>query len=167
LNAFTLNIPPLRERREEIPQLLRHMMSRMAEDYGRAPLTMSEKFIDACVRAPWPGNLRELGNFMKRYLILSDEAVAIAELEAQSATETPKPPESVAVNSDLKTMVRGLKDGAEMEAITRTLIQTGWNRKRAAEILNISYKAMLYKVRQYGIKPPRGNALRFADKDVS
>jgi DNA-binding NtrC family response regulator len=168
LNAFTLNIPPLRERREEIPQLLRHMMSRMSEDYGRAPLPMSPKFIDACVNAPWPGNVRELGNFMKRYLILADELVAIGELAKQSEPEIAKAASATASandSRDLKTMVRGLKDGAEMEAITRTLIQTGWNRKRAAEILNISYKAMLYKVRQYGIKPPRSSALHFADKD--
>jgi two-component system response regulator AtoC len=169
LNAFTLNIPPLRERREEIPHLLRHMMSRMSEDYGRSPLTMSPEFIGACVKAPWPGNLRELGNFMKRYLILADEAVAILELQKQSEPPVPK---AVAASAgadsrDLKSMVRGLKDTAEMEAITRTLIQTGWNRKRAAEILNISYKAMLYKVRQYGIKPPRSTALHFADKDIN
>ena len=60
-----------------------------------------------------------------------------------------------------------MKDGAEIEAITRTLMQTGWNRKRAAAILNISYKAMLYKVRQYGIKPPRNSALHFVDKDAN
>ncbi|MCU1286114.1 MAG: two component, sigma54 specific, transcriptional regulator, Fis family [Acidobacteriales bacterium] len=173
LNAFTLNVPPLRERREEIPQLLRHMMSRMSEDYGRSPLPMTPKFIEACSQAPWPGNVRELGNFMKRYLILADENLAIAELAKQLETESPKSPAKAAAaaagadTSDLKTMVRGLKDGAEMEAITRTLIQTGWNRKRAAEILNISYKAMLNKVRQYGIKPPRSSALHFADKDAS
>jgi DNA-binding NtrC family response regulator len=110
---------------------------------------------------------------MKRYLILADENLAIAELAKQLETESPKPSAKAAAaaagadTSDLKTMVRGLKDGAEMEAITRTLIQTGWNRKRAAEILNISYKAMLYKVRQYGIKPPRSSALHFADKDAN
>jgi two-component system response regulator AtoC len=169
LNAFTLNIPPLRERREEIPQLLRHMMSRMSEDYGRAPLAMSPQFIAACVSAPWPGNVRELGNFMKRYLILADEIVAIAELAKQSEPEIAVAASASAgtESRDLKTMVKGLKDGAEMEAIKRTLIQTGWNRKKAAEILNISYKAMLYKVRQYGIKPPRTSTLHFADKDLN
>jgi DNA-binding NtrC family response regulator len=172
LNAFTLNVPPLRERREEIPMLLRHMMNRMAESYGRAPLPLSPAFIDACMSAPWPGNVRELGNFLKRYLILGDEAVAISELRSlatQNVNEkafAAAATASVAGDSkDLKTMVRGLKDGAEAEAISRTLLQTGWNRKRAATLLNISYKALLYKIRQYGIKPPRNTALRFADKD--
>jgi len=164
LNAFTLNVPPLRERKAEIPHLLRHMVSRMAEDYGRTPLTLSQRFITACANAPWPGNVRELGNFLKRFMILGDENAAIAELGSQSA---PSPPteEALPANGDLKGMVRGVKDGAEIEAITRTLIQTGWNRKKAAEVLNISYKAMLYKVRQYGIKPPRNSSLHFVDKE--
>lgn len=166
LNAFTLNIPPLRERKQEIPQLLKHMVNRMAEDYGRTPLTLTPRFIEACVNAPWPGNVRELGNFLKRFLILGDENTAIAELAAQvpSGSEA-SDSDAVPANGDLKGMVRGVKDGAEIEAITRTLMQTGWNRKRAAEILNISYKAMLYKVRQYGIKPPRNRSLHFVDKD--
>src|SRR3954468_15878001 len=162
LNAFTLNVPPLRERREEIPMLLRHMMNRMAESYGRTPLTLSPRFIEACVNAPWPGNVRELGNFLKRFMILGDETAAIAELARQEISATAG---AVPANGDLKGMVRGVKDEAEIEAITRTLMQTGWNRKRAAEILNISYKAMLYKVRQYGIKPPRNSALHFVDKE--
>jgi two-component system, NtrC family, response regulator AtoC len=175
LNAFTLNVPPLRERREEIPMLLRHMMNRMAESYGRAPLPLSPAFIAACIAAPWPGNVRELGNFLKRYLILGDEVVAIGELKsfaaqaanenAFTATATASAGTAARESRDLKTMVRGLKDGAEAEAISRTLLQTGWNRKRAAPLLNISYKALLYKIRQYGIKPPRNTALRFADKD--
>jgi DNA-binding NtrC family response regulator len=165
LNAFTLNIPPLRERKQEIPQLLRHMVSRMAEDYGRSPVTLSPHFIEACKNAPWPGNVRELGNFLKRFMILGDENAAIAELNAQSIDMAAE--NDVPANGDLKGMVRGVKDGAEIEAITRTLMQTGWNRKRAAEILNISYKAMLYKVRQYGIKPPRNSALHFVDKDAN
>src|SRR5947209_8474136 len=150
LNAFTLSVPPLRERREEIPMLLRHMMNRMSESYGRAPLPLSPAFIAACMVAPWPGNVRELGNFLKRYLILGDEAVAISELQSfatQAANEnafaTPSTASAGAVaagrgSKDLKSMVRGLKDGAEAEAISRTLLQTGWNRKRAATSLTIS-----------------------------
>ena len=178
LNAFTLNVPPLRERREEIPMLLRHMMNRMAESYGRAPLPLSPAFIAACMAAPWPGNLRELGNFLKRYLILGDETVAISELQSFATDAANGNPLGAAVaasaggtlareSKDLKTMVRGLKDGAEAEAISRTLLQTGWNRKRAATLLNISYKALLYKIRQYGITPPRNTALRFADKETN
>jgi two-component system response regulator AtoC len=169
LNAFTLNIPPLRERKEEIPQLLRHMVTRLADDYGGTPLTLSQRFVDACVKAPWPGNVRELGNFLKRFMILGDENVAINELTRQTPDENAVAAAagatSIPANGDLKGLVRGVKDGAEIEAITKALMQTGWNRKRAAEVLNISYKAMLYKVRQYGITPPKNRALHFVDKE--
>src|SRR5205807_6438140 len=112
---------------------------------------------------------RYQGNFLIHNTILGDENTAIDELTRQTATVENQAAAAAATaipeNGDLKGMVRGVKDGAEIEAITRTLMQTGWNRKRAAEILNISYKAMLYKVRQYGIKPPRNRSLHFVDKD--
>ena len=166
LNAFTITVPPLRERREEISFLLKQMMGRMAESYGRPPLPITPALLDACQKASWPGNLRELGNFVKRYIVLGDEKAAITELEKTEAmaqaSATPAP-----ASQDLKSMVRGLKDEAEIEAIQRVLAQTGWNRKRAAAALNISYKALLYKIRQYGIKPPRGGALTYADRDTN
>ena len=169
LNAFTLNIPPLRERRAEIPQLLRHMTARMAEDYGRTPLPLTTRFVGACKEAPWPGNLRELGNFVKRYLIMGDENLALAELAAQYSP-VPRPLAEDDADQDaggLRTKGRGLKEEAELATITRTLIQTGWNRRKAAEILNISYQAILYKVKHYNIKPPRNSAIHFADKEVN
>src|SRR5437588_6127552 len=85
LNAFTLSLPPLRERKEEIPILLKHFMSRMSERYARAPLPLSPALLDACMRHPGPGNLRELNNFLKRYLILGDENLAVAELQPRHA----------------------------------------------------------------------------------
>src|SRR5580692_9752214 len=80
LNAFTMQIPPLRERKEEIPILLKHSMSRMAERYARAPLPLSPALLQACQNHTWPGNLRELNNFLKRYLILGDEKLGVTEL---------------------------------------------------------------------------------------
>ena len=71
-------LPPLRERKEEIPILLKHFMSRMAEQYARPPLPLSPTMLQACLEYSWPGNLRELSNFIKRYLILGDEKLAIA-----------------------------------------------------------------------------------------
>lgn len=175
LNAFTAYVPPLRERRAEIPVLLRHMMNRMAESYGRPPLDFSPALLKACMDAPWPGNVRELNNFVKRFLIMGDEALAIEELgTSQQQAMTRAATVSVGTNlanttarTDLKSMVRDLKDVAEMEAITRALMQCGWNRKRAAEVLKISYKALLYKVRQYNIRPPAGSALSFIDKELN
>jgi two-component system, NtrC family, response regulator AtoC len=154
LNAFTLNLPPLRERKEEVPILLKHFMSRMSERYARAPLPLSTVMMQACLDYPWPGNLRELSNFIKRYLILGDDKLAIAELNpkndptgrADAVGRNPAEP-----GGGLKSLARNAKDEAEAEAISQALEETNWNRKQAAALLKISYKALLYKIRQYGI----------------
>ena len=155
LNAFTVHVPPLRERREEIPLLLRHFMALFATRYARAPLSVSPTLVDACRNYSWPGNLRELENFVKRYLILGDEQLALSDLETQekevgAAGPAAEPPPQQDPD-DLKSLVRGLKHEAEREAIARTLERTRWNRKEAARRLGISYKALLYKIRRYNI----------------
>jgi DNA-binding NtrC family response regulator len=147
LSAFVLDLPPLRERREEIPLLLKHFMGVYAERYVRAPLPLSPRFIETCNRYTWPGNVRELENVVKRYLILADENLVLGELKGKGNGGS-----ASAQNNDLKSLVRELKGEAEREAIIRVLSDTNWNRKRAARQLNISYKALLYKVRQYGIE---------------
>jgi len=161
LNAFTLNLPPLRERKEEIPILLKHFMTRMSERYARAPLPLSPMLLTACLAYPWPGNLRELSNFVKRYLILGDEKLAIAELnprnDAGGGLRTDVAAKTDTSAGGLKSLARSAKDEAEAAAITEALEQTNWNRKQAAALLKISYKALLYKIRQYGIAESRSH----------
>ncbi len=155
LNAFTLAIPPLRERKEEVPILLKHFMTHMAERYARPPLPLTPNLLQACQNHSWPGNIRELNNFVKRFLVLGDETLAIHELSIQgqgngvsgdgvhrSSADSP---------GGLKSLARSAKDEAEAEAIANALEETNWNRKQAAALLKISYKALLYKIRQYGI----------------
>src|ERR1700732_3882870 len=138
LNAFTMLLPPLRDRKEEIPILLKHSMTRMAERYARSPLPLSGPLMEACLRHSWPGNLRELSNFIKRYLVLGDETLAASELQ-------PRPDGGGGQHSDgtgrsagtdsgggLKSLSRNAKDEAEAEAIARALDETNWNRKQAA-----------------------------------
>jgi len=163
LNAFTLNLPPLRERKEEIPILLKHFMSRMAEQYARAPLPLSPTMMTACLEYSWPGNLRELSNFIKRYLILGDEKLAIAELNPKTDVNGGQRADggnktgTDSSSGGLKSLSRSAKDEAEATAITQALEQTNWNRKQAAALLKISYKALLYKIRQYGIAEARSH----------
>ena len=159
LNAFTLSLPPLRDRKEEIPILLKHSMTRMAERYARPPLPLSPALMQACHNHTWPGNLRELNNFLKRYLILGDESLAVSELLPRNDGNGGSLSDS-GRSSDaggLKSLARSAKDEAEAVAITQALEQTNWNRKQAAAILQISYKALLYKIRQYGIAEARGH----------
>jgi DNA-binding NtrC family response regulator len=157
LSSFVLNMPALRQRKEEIPMMLRHFMIQVAERYACPLLSLSPRLVRACENYPWPGNIRELENFVKRYLVLGDEDAAIAELERDSDArlESEAVPRTESARPDLKQMVKSLKNGAEMEAITQALEENGWNRKRAAAVLNISYKALLYKIRQYDIQPRR------------
>jgi two-component system response regulator AtoC len=152
LNAFTITVPPLRERREEIPVLLRYYMNKMARQFGKNTLPVSDKLIQECLRYPWPGNLRELGNFVKRYLVLEDETMMMDELQnkGNDASEEGSTP---AGRGGLKALVRSLKDDAEAREIQRALDDANWNRKAAAAELNISYKALLYKIKQHGLSP--------------
>ncbi len=155
LNSFVLRMPALRERRDEIPMMLRHFMMHVADRYACPLPDISPRLVKACEEYPWPGNIRELENFVKRYLVLGDETAAINEL----LQGTPKEPEPSVLapeeppQPDLKQMMRTLKNGAEKEVIAKALEDSAWNRKRAATTLNISYKALLYKIRQYDIRP--------------
>ena len=106
----------------------------------------------------WPGNLRELGNFVKRYLIMRDETSALVDLESKMPTRLAVsnghmvPSLTQPAESGLKSVVRTMKDEKETQIIRDTLEQTGWNRRIAAEKLQISYKALLYKIRQYNLE---------------
>ncbi len=156
LNAFTITIPPLRERRQEIPLLLTCFMNNAAQTFARSPLPISDRLMQECMRYHWPGNLRELGNFVKRYLVLEQEDLIIDELqnkctEAQGDREGSGHPTSI--QGGLKALVRSLKDDAEAREITRALEDAHWNRKLAAAQLHISYKALLYKIKQHGLVP--------------
>ena len=162
LNAFTINVPPLRERKEEVPILLKHFMTHMAEQYARPPLPLSSTLLQACQNYSWPGNIRELNNFVKRYLVLGDESLAVSELRPKSdGSGAQFDPAAQQHGSDvtggLKSLGRSAKDEAEAEAIRKALDETNWNRKQAAALLQISYKALLYKIRQYGLAQAKGH----------
>ena len=158
LNAFTITIPPLRERRQEIPLLLTRYMHSQAIKFGKRPLPVSDRLVRECLRYHWPGNLRELGNFTTRYLVLEDESLLVEELQSkvkgidsEVATKRPSTPPT---KKGLKAFVRSLKDDVEAKEIQSALEAAVWNRKSAAVQLGISYKALLYKIRQYGISVP-------------
>jgi DNA-binding NtrC family response regulator len=103
----------------------------------------------------WPGNLRELENTIKRYLVLTDEQAIIGDLIPWHRAGSPASFGDGTVNQNsLKHLVQNLKGGAEAAAIAQSLERSGWNRKVAACDLQISYKALLYKIKQYNLSPP-------------
>jgi two-component system response regulator AtoC len=154
MNAYTIFLPPLRERREDIPELMIYFMAFWARKFKRPQLAFSPALLDACLDYSWPGNIRELENFVQRYLIAGEEACALKQLEFNSngnghPSRASQSPDRAGVPAwDLKSKVRGLKKVAEREAIIRALELTGGNRKEAARILGISVRALQYKVRE-------------------
>lgn len=160
LNGFTLSIPALRNRKEEIPVLADYFMRKAAKRYGRETLPFSSALMSTLTGYSWPGNIRELENVVNRYLVLADEKAILDELAAH---EDPDRMAAAASsngdlhtgngNGGLKQMVRSLKGEAEATAIQQVLEGVGWNRKAAANDLQISYKALLYKIKQYDLSP--------------
>ena len=177
LSAFELRVPPLRERHEEIPLLLGHLMNRLTRRYGVPAPRFSTALLDACQQCSWPGNLHELENFAKRFLAHGDEDAALNELlsrpdygsaskggngnghtKASGSTSSPHTSEET---SSLKLLVRNAKGETERGAIAQALEQTHWNRKAAARLLNISYRALLYKIQEYHLAPRAKSARLF------
>jgi two-component system response regulator AtoC len=158
LNVLSINVPPLRERTAEIPLLFRHFLQKYSEKFGKPLASPSKHLLDAALNYPWPGNLRELENFVKRYVILEDDEGSLRELVEMSSTRqrsSPREEPTPLREQGLKALVRGLKAEAEMEAIADALEKTRWCRKDAAKMLGISYKALLYKMREFNLDTPR------------
>jgi DNA-binding NtrC family response regulator len=164
-SKYTLEVPPLRERAEDIPLLLGSFMTRLAKRYGLPVRQISSRALESCQRHSWPGNLRELENFVKGYLMMGDDSLELDEWgrpatwqgEASSSHfEDAAPATHAARSSDtsLKSLVRNAKGEAEKNAITHALEETRWNRKAAARLLGISYRALLYKIQEYHMAPP-------------
>ena len=164
LSAFTLHLPPLRERREDIAPLIDYFMGLLSAQLGQPTLGFSPRLAEACLRHSWPGNVRELENFVKSYLVLGDEEGALSELLGrgghngsgsghENGLEAVLRMHSGRLNqtSNLKSMVRELKAEAEREAIRLALERANGSRTETARLLSISTKALLYKLRQYEI----------------
>lgn len=155
LNTFVISLPPLRARQSEIPILLEHFIQRFARDYHYAALPVSQKLVEACIRYPWPGNIRELQGFVHRLLIQRDEREALQELQTCALMVTVQGAALRGIGNanpgDLKALGRETKSSVEREAISRMLSETRFNRTVAARRLNISYRSLITKVRQYGL----------------
>jgi two-component system, NtrC family, response regulator AtoC len=168
LSAFTVHVPALRQRKEEIPLLLGHFMNQLARRYSLPPRSFSAAALAACQRHSWPGNLRELEKFVKRYLVMGDGEPGLDALNHGDRefwnSYLPAPAEKPAWNtasaetqpgiSGLKSLVQSVKGEAERSAISTALEQARWNRKAAARLLKVSYRTLLYKIEQYHMSPP-------------
>jgi len=153
LNVIRIDIPPLRERREDIPVLCNYFLCRYRERYKSSVEEITPSLMDSFLRYDWPGNVRQLENAVKRYLILPDMNVNLSELKDQTpssatAPVAAKPKED---NMSLKDVGTRAAEQAEKELVLRVLEETSWNRKQAARRLNICYKALLNKLKRWQI----------------
>ena len=166
LSAFTVHIPALRHRKDEIGLLLRYSMHKVAKYYGLPSRDFTPATLEACQNYSWPGNLKELETFVKRYLIAGDEELPFGGLEANSDRSQRLHGEPTAADSEievgesglsqksLKSMVQSVRWQAERNAIAAALEKTGWNRKAASRLLGVSYRTILYKIEQYEMSAP-------------
>jgi two-component system, NtrC family, response regulator AtoC len=175
LNVLQLHVPPLRERPEDILPLAIHFLARFAEQYGKPVLTLGPGTRALLSAYSWPGNVRELENLMRRATVLGDERFAFKDtpLDPQrgagpapapgpapdthfdpggpSASPAPAGREPRPSPGSLKEIGRLAAREAEREAIARVLADTHWNRKKAAKLLDISYKTLLTKIKETGL----------------
>jgi two-component system, NtrC family, response regulator AtoC len=181
LNVVSIDLPPLRERRDEIPTLTDHFLRRYSEEYGRPYADVSPETKQLFMEYAWPGNVRELQNLVRRAVVLGTEAAVRKEIglgftvaarrtlpsgpsieiasaapaaggvSAAAATPPPRDSSPIDGSTSLKYISRIAAREAERVLILRMLQQTRWNRKEAAQILGISYKALLYKIKDAGL----------------
>ncbi len=183
LNVVAITLPPLRDRREEIPLLTEYFLKKYSVQYNRQHFEIGDETMRLFMEHDWPGNIRELENLIKRAVVLGTElpirkelsqsmalamprpafarhvrqAVASAASAPPAGTRVPLAPAAIAAaafaagNYSLKDISRSAAREAERELILRILQQTRWNRKETAELLSISYKALLYKIKENGL----------------
>jgi two-component system response regulator AtoC len=168
LNVVTVHMPPLRERKDSIPLLVDRFLAKNNEQYGKSMKQLSTETMEVFMRYHWPGNVRELENMVRRMVVLGNEQAVLDEISLRG----PEPERVEAASGlldfeglsleldkgesiDLKAISRRAAQVAEKRVIERVLLQTRWNRKEAAERLQISYKALLYKMKENGLSEGR------------
>jgi two-component system, NtrC family, response regulator AtoC len=167
INGVYLRLPPLRDRKEDIPPLLEFFFKKYASLFERPEPSVSDGTMSLLLRHSWPGNIRELENVARKIVALGNEELATHDLATETAPKGAEPNGNGAKQSEngpnvpgaprpLKEAAREASRQAERVLILNQLVRTRWNRKRTARDLQISYKALLYKLKQLGLDGPGG-----------
>jgi transcriptional regulator with PAS, ATPase and Fis domain len=142
LNVVTITLPPLRDRKEDVLDLAEYFLHTHAQRYGRDVPTLSSRFHDLLIRYDWPGNVREVENVMKRLVLVGESAVQ------DELITTGAPPEE-----SLREVSRTAAKDLERVRILQVLDETHWNRRLAAAALRMSYRSLLYKLKEISATP--------------
>ena len=155
INVVSIELPPLRSRSEDIPDLVAYFLQSHRARHNMQARPLSPAALHLLVKHPWPGNIRELENLIERYVILGSEDAVSSELlnweHTHAASEIP-----LEGQIHLKKVTRQAVHDLERKIILSVLEANHWNRKRTASALKISYRALLYKIRRAGLPPKRG-----------
>ena len=157
INVVSIHLPPLRDRKDDIPELCEHFLTKYAAVFDKRHVPLSKTAMNYFLSYDWPGNVRELENVVKKIVVLENEELAFRDMGIatvagpQTENEMPGKPERIS----LKRAGKMAAQEAEKHLILGTLLETRWNRKKAAQLLDISYKALLYKIKQSGISKRR------------
>lgn len=160
INVVSMRLPALRERCLDIPDLVDYFLGLYSEKYECPSRPVSARLMQLLQRHEWPGNIRELENLIKRYVILGSEDTIVSDLLSREHADF-RPAVGADESISLKAATRRAVREVERKMILKTLQANHWNRKQAARALNISYRALLYKIKEAGLPakkvpaPPR------------
>jgi len=161
LNVVTVSVPPLRDRRDEILALARFFLEKHGAPGGDVPV-LGEQLERALLAYAWPGNVRELENVMRRLLVFGDPVLILDELTSGSGNGRGNGHKAARMEAGLGlegrnghvptlTQVEAARTKAEATVITAALARVHWNRRKAAALLNVDYKSLLYRMKKLGI----------------
>jgi two-component system response regulator AtoC len=156
INVVSIHLPPLRERREDIPDLIEYFLAAHSGAFKGSLRPISSRLMQDFQGYAWPGNIRQLENLIKRYVILGNEDAIMSDLAASPSLITSVFDLQIPTDGpiSLKKVTQQAVLEVERRVILRTLEAQGWNRRRTARALGISYRALLYKIRDAGLSPP-------------
>jgi transcriptional regulator with PAS, ATPase and Fis domain len=151
INVMSITIPPLRDRKEQVIPLSQYFYDLYKERYGRCVPSLSTEAMDILKQYRWPGNVRELENVIKRIVLFGEEPAVLEGLTNNNHSENCVNSSGVRECLGLKELKKKAVEAAEVEVIQNALQGTHWNRKKAAKLLGVSYKGLLYKIQKYGL----------------
>ena len=166
VNVISITVPPLRDRKEQILPLSQYYFNFYKKKYGKEPGPFSSMMLNAFKEYEWPGNIRELENMVKRIVLFGEESavlqttsgIRLDDGRSLQSNENPfSSPSAENTSLNLKEVGKRAAEVAEREIIQSTLQETHWNRKRAAKLLRVSYKALLYKIQKYHLDDISGS----------
>jgi len=150
LNVIEVKLPPLRDRSGDIPLLAAHFVEKYARKFGKPVKSLSGEATEALLEYSWPGNVRELENVIERAMIL-EETTTIRKKSLPIRPAGVRGPAKPGVGEGADLSIKKASAAMEKELILRALEKTGGNRTKAAELLEISHRALLYKIKNYGL----------------